>query len=224
MSHTRCWLQTLAAVCFSLIACGSARADYELFDDFNSLEFGPISGQDGWYAQHETSVVTSDPADLSNVVLSVTTDSTRAYKELLVLKGTVRMLFLRFRFGGQQNYSFGLSDLSRPTEFDDYEAELSMSNATNDFRVNDDGSYVVLSQLEPNVWYNCWILVNHLTEELQVWLHDRPGEPATAADQLDVEGQTVFGFRYGTAADLHSFFIKTGGGSGPSGPLYLDDI
>jgi len=132
-------------------------------------------------------VVASDPADLGNLVLSVTTDSTRLYKELRVLKGTVRMLFLRFRFEGQQNYSFGMSDLSRPTEFDDYEVELSMSNAMNDFLVNDDGSYVVLTELEPQVWYNCWILINHFDDEFQVWLHDRSTEPATAAGHLTLQ-------------------------------------
>ena len=57
-----------------------------------------------------------------------------------------------------------------------------------------------------------------------MWIHDRPGEGATAADQLAVDGRTEFGFRSSISHGLKTFFIKTGGGEGVAGPLLLDDL
>jgi hypothetical protein len=69
------------------------------------------------------------------------------------------------------------------------------------------------------------MLVDNANDVMQLWLHDREGEPALPEDQLvSDEGETEFEFRSGTPQDLKTFFIKTGGGSGPGGPLFLDDI
>lgn len=57
-----------------------------------------------------------------------------------------------------------------------------------------------------------------------MWLHARGLLPATGDDQLDSDGQTVFQFRNVHAGNLVNFFIKTGGGSGLAGPLYLDSM
>jgi hypothetical protein len=133
-------------------------------------------------------------------------------------------MFLRFRYEDQLNAGFGLSDLVSPYRFDHFEVELSLDNATADLRINDGGSYEVLSTLDPGLWYNCWLHVDNAEERIQVWLHPRPGEDAGPADQQEAEGQTIFSFRNGTGADLRTFFIKTGGGSGLEGPLLLDDI
>ena len=202
----------------------AARADFVLVENFEGLVLGPIDEQNQWNAAHDTSVVTLDPSGGTNQVLAVTTDSTHLYRPATILNGTVRMMFVRFRFGGQQNYSFGLSDHTFPDQFGHFEVELNMTNALNELRVNDDGQYEELGMLVPGTWYNVWLLVNNVTDETQIYLHDRPGDDATAADLLEVEGQTAFSFRDGSAGDLVTFFIKTGGGSGPSGPLYLDDI
>ncbi len=84
--------------------------------------------------------------------------------------------------------------------------------------------YEVLTTLEPHTWYNCWLLINNETETTDIFLHSRAGEGALMSDQLGYEGETSFIFRSGSALDLRTFFIKTGGGNGPSGPLYIDDI
>ncbi|MBU1951049.1 MAG: T9SS type A sorting domain-containing protein, partial [Candidatus Eisenbacteria bacterium] len=159
-----------------------------------------------------------------NQVLSVITNSTHLHKDLLIQDGTVRMLFLRFRYASQLSCSFGSSFASYPTQFGDFSVELSLTSTTNELRINNDGQYDVLTILEPNIWYNCWLLIDNLDNTTQVWLHSRPGEDANSFDQLEVEGEFDFGFRNGTTIDLKTFFVKTGGGSGVAGPLYLDDI
>jgi hypothetical protein len=203
---------------------GDTCADFVLIEDFDDLLPGPIDDQGGWYAQNDTSIVTTDPADAGNLVLAVTTDSTHLHREALLADGTVRMLFFRFRLGGQQNFSVGMSGSTFPDQFGEFEPELGMSNSTTELRINDGGMYDILTVLEPDTWYNCWLLINNIDDDSQVYLHAREGEAAESADQLDSEGQTVFEFRSGSAGNLVTYFIKTGGGSGPSGPLFLDDI
>jgi hypothetical protein len=219
--RTEYWV-AIGLLCVGVVSSGG-RAEFVKVEDFEALELGPIDDQAEWSAAHDTSVVAIDPVDDGNQVLSVATDSTRLYRPAYVLNGTVRMMFLRFRYAEQLNFSYGLSDSVYPSQFGHFEAELSMTSASSDFRVNDDGSYEVLTQLEPDVWYNVWVLVDNENDTTRIWLHDRPGSGAGWHDQLDADGQTVFGFR-GNGGDLRTFFIKTGGGSGPSGPLYIDDI
>jgi hypothetical protein len=219
--HGKCLGLAVLLACLSFEA---AYSDFVLVEDFEGLIPGPIDDQHGWFAAHDTSVVTDDPAGGDNQVLAVTTDSTRLYREARIPDGTVRMFFLRIRFADLQNYSFGMSDRLTPDQFHDFEPELSMTNASYDLRINDDGTYDVLDTLTPNTWYNVWMLIDNATDDTQVYLHNRPGQPATPEDLLDAEGQTVFDFRSGSAGDLVNFYIKTGGGSGSGGPFYIDDM
>jgi hypothetical protein len=203
---------------------GLAHADFILVEDFEDLIPGPIDEQGGWQAASSSSVVTTDPDGGENQVLAVTTESTHLHREVVLLDGTVRMFFLRFRYASQLNISFGLSDVANPSRFDHFESELSLTNATGQLRINDGCNYDVLTVLEPDTWYNCWMLIDNVNNTTQVWLHSRAGEGATAGDQLDAMGQTIFEFRNTNAADLVNFYIKTGGGMGPAGPLYIDDM
>ena len=214
---------TLLPNALFLIA-GIAQADFQIVEDFEGLIPGPIDGQNGWTAADIGSEVVVHPAGGDNQVLSVITESTHLYKEVLLIEGTTRMLFLRFRFGSQLSCSFGMSDVTSPSRFDHFEAELSLTNSTGELRINDGGTYRVLAVVEPDTWYSCWLLIDNASNEIQIWMHARGSQPATAADQLDVEGQTVFAFRNGGTNDLKTFYIKTGGGSGVVGPLLIDEI
>lgn len=207
-----------------LVGSGAALAAYVVIDDFNDLEIGPIVGQNDWHAADLTSVVALDPDLWGLQVLNVVTASTVLYHEATVLEGESRMLFTRFRYEDQLSVSFGMAQSSSPDQFGEFDVELSLTSTRDDLRINDDGTYVVLATLVPGQWYNCWLLVDNKTNTSSVWLHDRANEGATAADQLDIDGRTIFPFRGGTLADMRTFFVKTGGGSGISGPLILDDI
>ena len=99
-----------------------------------------------------------------------------------------------------------------------------MTNSPGELRINDDGNYEVLSVLDPEIWYNCWVLVDNLDDQSQVWLHSRGTQPASSEDQLDSEGQTIFGFRNGTTRDLINFYIETGGGNSPIDGRFISMI
>ena len=216
----------LLAVPFLLsVHASCARADFTLVEDFESLALGPIDEQAGWQATSSTSIVDVDPIWDVNQVLSITTDSSNLHRELIVTEGTKRMLFFRFRLGSQLSASFGMSDLFSPDRFDHFEAELSVTNAPTEIRVNDDGTYRVLTPLEEGRWYSCWMYLDNEADQIQVWMHTRDGLPALESDKLSAEELDVFGFRNGTRAnDLRTFYVKTGGGQGVVGPLYIDDI
>ena len=216
----------LSALLVITLCCSAAaaRAEFSLVESFDDLSPGNIHGQNGWVAAGTSSQVVADPANPDNQVLEITTESTTLHKDLLIPNGTVRTLFFRFRYANQLNYSFGMSDVASPDQFGHFESELSMSNATNELRIRDANNYDVLTPLTGHAWYNTWMLINNLGNNTQVYLHARPGELAGLGDRLDAEGQTVFDFR-GSAGDLLTFFIKTGGGNSVnSGPLYIDDI
>ena len=207
-----------------MLSLPAAQAQFAKVENFEALNVGPIDDQGGWTAVDDTSAVALDPADGQNQVLAVATDSTYLYHTAEILGDNTRMMFMRFRYAEQLNFSAGLSDRAHPDQFGHFEVELSMTNASSELRINDGGTYDVLTMLTPDTWYNVWVLVDNAADQSQVWLHDRPGDAATPDDQLDVDGQTLFEFRGDTSVDLLTFFIKTGGGSGPSGPLYIDDI
>jgi hypothetical protein len=209
----------------ALSAVSHTQGAFLRVDDFETMALGNVNAQNGWRAQGASSVVTTDPVDLENQVLAVTTDSTLLSKRLTILDSTVRMLFLRFRFKEQLNLSFGLSSSQFPDQFGDFQAELSLRNSWSELIVLDDDKYDVLADLEPGNWYNAWILIDNASDTYKIYLNGVVGGPAVESDLLDAEGQTAFAFRGGSAGDLLSFFIKTGSGNSKnSGPFYLDDI
>jgi hypothetical protein len=217
-------LFTLGMVC--VFGASGASAAFQTVEDFEQLSLGAIDGQGDWTAENDTSIVTADPFSTGNQILSVTTDSTYLYSPLVLPDGESHMVFLRFSFGGQQTYSFGLSAVANPDQFGLFEVELGMSNNSNVLNVNDGVVDESVITLQPDTWYNTWLFIDNASDTYQVWLHDRDGESALPTDLLATGGgQSEFLFRNGGDADLVSFFIKTGGGSSiNSGPLYLDDI
>ena len=166
----------------------------------------------------------ADPEDESNQVLELTVDTGVVHKPLLIAEGTSRMLFLRFRYEGQHNYSLGLSRLGSPTEFSDFGPELRKSGAMDELKIHDGTSYADLTVLEPAHWYNLWVQVNNDTRDSRVWLHDRGQADATSGDQLDASGQTVFDFRLDAPGDLIRLYLKAADGGSGRDPLWIDDV
>jgi len=219
-----------------LLAVGQAQASFRLFDDFEDEIVGPIDGQDDWDSAGGDNRVVADPADPVNQVLYVPSASSvlrkpLSAKDLVVADGTTRMLFMRMRVGDNQSISIGLSNMTYPREYSDFAPEIGMSNSseTLDLRAWDDadGNYEFLTSMEPDRWYNVWILIDSQVNEYMVWLNDGPGASATALDRLKApDGDATFEFRSAKVSDLFTFYIKTsGGGSGVNfGPVYFDDV
>ena len=134
------------------------------------------------------------------------------------------MLFLRFRFEGQHNYSFGMSHLASPVEYGDFGPELRKRAAFDRFSIHDGDRYEDLISLEPATWYNLWVLIDNAAGTSEVWLNSRVGEDAVDTDQLIVDGQATFNFRTNANSDLVNFFIKAADGGSGNDPLWIDDI
>jgi hypothetical protein len=230
----------MVGLCAALMVV-SAQAAFQVVEDFEGLTLDNIAGQNGWSASPGSNEVELDPADGSNQVLKVLTESGILNKAIsTITQGTTRMLFLRMRFEEHGEFSFGLSNLVNPSEYAEFEPELGMAAASasdpgNEFRVANGllptEVYDVLTTLLPGTWYNIWVLVDNTpvvgaSGTYQVWLNPDPGGDAQATDQLENSvAESVFGFRTTTGGDLIKFFIKTGGGFSPiDGRFYLDDI
>lgn len=211
-------------------------AVYRQFDDFQDEIIGPLNGQDAWYSQGGDNRIAEDPADPTNQVLYVPSESSIVRKSLIVEHtgvpdGTVRMMFMRIRVSQKQTFAVGLSGLRYPDEFSDFAPEIGLANSARnlDLRVwdDDEGKYEVLQTLAPDRWYNLWVRVDAFNNSYELWLNDVPGADAAEADKLAAgDGDDSFDFRSGTNSDLLTFFIKTAGGSSGTnfGPVYIDDI
>jgi len=222
--HPRIRGTAVALTLISSLLGTVARAEFITIEDFETLTPGPIGGQAGWTAPGTGSTVAADPVQTDAQVLSVLTESTHLFRELVVAQSASRMLFFRFRIENQASLSFGLSDVVHPDRFDHFEIELSVTNSPTTLRINNGGTYDALLPLQLGTWYNCWVWVDNGADSTQVWLHPRAGENATSADRLAFGDESAFAFRNGTGGDLATFYTKTGGGNGVDGPILLDDI
>lgn len=217
-------LAALLLACALMLATTPAAADYVMIDDFDDLVPGPIADQNDWRAPGSGSLVVVDPADAENLVLSVSTASTYLSHAALIPADADRMLFLRFRYEQQLNVSFGMSDQTLPFEVSDFDVELGLTSSSVELRINEGGDYTDLTGLASCCWYNCWLRIDNTANVTAIWLHDRPGERATEADRISVDGRDEFPFRGYSPDELKNFFIKAGGGDGVNGPFILDDL
>lgn len=217
-------LVPLWLIAASLGGVNKAEADYLLIENFEALDLGDIDGQNGWNASSLGGDVVTLPSEGDNQSLKLIVNSGVLYKPLTIANGEKRMLFLRFRYEGQHNYSFGMSHLSSPDEYDDFGPELRKSAALDNFKIHDGHTYADLTTLLPATWYNLWIYIDNDLGNSQVWLHDRDGEAPIATDLLDAEGQTVFDFRTDLNQDLVTFYLKAADGGSGNDPLWIDDI
>lgn len=206
------------------LSTGIARGEFLLVEDFEGLDLAPINGQNEWYASSQSSQVVTLPAEGPNQALKVVATPGVLHKGATIPHEETRTLFLRFRFEGHHAYSFGMSHLISPDEISHFGPELRRVSALDRLEIHNGLNYDVLDTLQPATWYNLWALVNNDSDDTQVWLHSRPGEGATPADQLDSGGQTVFNFRTETSIDLVKFYIKTADGGSGGDPLWIDDI
>ena len=228
-------ISVMASLCAGLFMAVSAQANFQIIENFDNLTLGNIDGQNGWRATPGSGFVVIDPTDFNNQVIKVITESGNLYKPAKIKQGTMRMVFLRFRFEKHCEFSFGFSSEPMPYMHEHFGPELGMASATasdpaNEFRVANGflsiGIYDGLKTIVPGTWYNIWILVNNASNTYQVWMTSGYGSSAQAIDRLvNSAKESLFRFRTLTDKDLIMFFIKTACGASPvDGQFYLDDI
>lgn len=220
-SVVRSWWLAWILVC---MAFAPARADFEVVDDFEAALIGPVDGLSGWSGGDTASVVALDPALSTNQVLAVGSESVHLYRELWIPEGVTRMLFFRFRFTDQVRACWGPSSEWDPDFLEHLDVELGLDDTAGSLCVADGGAISVLATLQPDRWYNCWLLIDHDGDELRIWLHSRGGDSANSGDLLTAGGQEVYGFGNFWAGDLLGFHIVPAEESGLTGVLFVDDI
>jgi glucose/arabinose dehydrogenase len=217
-------------------------AAWEKLADFEAHTVGTnVSSAGGWVSNGTptTTPVLLDPTGAANQVLAVQAfTSARVYLNNTTARipnNSTATLFLRFRFNGQKNYSFGMSDVAAPADFGAFESQFNHNNAANDARMRDAAAFTPLSPAsphQPNTWYNIWMVINNSTDTTTVYI-DSTTPPGASTSALQSNGaKTAFTFRNsggGTVAnDLLSFAVLTGGAGGTdeghNGELYIDDI
>ncbi len=226
----------LSAVLFTSIP---ASAQWTKIDDFQGHTTGqPVSSNGNWITSGSSSYpVIADPGNPANRFLSVVNSTNAvirlnqaANSDIHVPNGTTATLFVRFRFEGVINYSFGLSDVSTASGFTNYESQYAHNTPENSASVRDGGSFRPLapaSPLVPGVWYSLWMVVNNTTDTTTLYIDSTtaPGQSTSAIQSFGEK--TAFSFRNGTASNaLNALVILTSSGTpqAHTGTLHLDDI
>ena len=216
----------------ALLSVSAAQASWMMMDNFEGLTLGNIHGQNGWLLRTDAPAsdptagnVVVDPMVPSNKVLAVTTKNARIRKAQTIANNTTATLFTRFRFTGTKNFSFGMSDIAAAGgDFNDYESQINMNNTANELKIRDAGTADVLTTLNPDTWYNLWMVIDNASDTTRVYLNTGMNG-ATSGNQLSNGGQTAFVFRNsGAAQPMLNLLVMTGSNPDHAGPLYLDDL
>jgi hypothetical protein len=212
---------------------------FTLIDDFEGA-LGPLNGRFGEWFSNGGEVV-NDPAAAANRVAGFVggTGDRGSHIEATIAEGQTGTLFFRLMVGSDNsdlatpvlNWSVGMSDvaISGNGGFGDYEAQLNQNrDAGNDFpeevRVRDGSVFTSLEELEAQVWYKFWLVIDNQNDTTQVFAEG--GRLATRTLLQSRDGASTFTFRNSAAGpqanDLIRFFVRLSGSH--TGAFYLDDI
>ena len=195
-----------------------------------------VSARGGWSASAGSFVIVADPGNSANKVLSAPNNAVSnirlansANSSVSIPNNATATLFLRFRFHGTMNYSFGMSD--NPTtagdggNFGDYESQFNHNDTTNTAHYRDAGNFDNLSPaspLLPDIWYNIWMVINNASDMTTVYIDSTTAPGGTTSALQSSSGKTAFTFRNGVASNpLTTLLIMT---DGTAGTTYFDEI
>jgi hypothetical protein len=228
-----------AALFLTLLSPLSAFGAWQKVADFETHPLNSNVNSAGGWASNGSSATTPvilDPAGGSNRVLAVQAFTSATvylnHAAVEIPNNSTATLFLRFRFHGEKNYSFGMADVAAPTTFGAFEAQFNHNNANNNVRIRDWGTFTTLipaSPLQPNTWYNIWMVINNTTDTTTVYI-DSTTAPGSSTTAIQSNGsKTAFTFRNGAANNaLVAFAILTSGPGGSdeghNGQLLIDDV
>jgi hypothetical protein len=205
----------------------TARAEFTLIENFEGLAPGALSGQNGWIAGAESTIV-SDPAGGSNQVLEyVFGVQSGAYKALgasAIAEGATGTLFARFRFNTTANANFGFSDVAAPAVYNDFEAQINRQNGTA-IKGRDGTVFVDLAPLgsplladNVDTWYKIWVVANNATDSSRVFIQsDADGDFTIQIEVFSPDG--VLNFRFGTTTALITLMLRA-----QEGTVFWDDF
>ncbi|MFK7804813.1 MAG: Ig-like domain-containing protein [Anaerolineae bacterium] len=194
---------------------------WQSIENFNALSNGPIDGKNGWNASNSI-VVANDPDGNSGKVLSISGEDKSVYKPLPepILNHETGTLFFRMRRSGNPDAFGGLSDVSAPSNFSDFETQFGSQSATPEkFRVRDGANFLSANEaFQENDWYCVWIITDNAADNSQVYMRGGQFENST---RLLSNNIGLFDFRNGGSNSLQTFVARSGL---DAGTLFLDDI
>lgn len=199
-------------------------ANWTLLEDFDSLTVGPIDGQNGWSGTNNPRVQT-DPVDSGNQMLLMDEPETRTYKSLpseIPDSSAGSSLFFRLRREDSIDGFGGLSDVTMPDVWGDYEAQFGgRSEHASLFSIRDDNNFVTSNSLfNSHRWYCVWIIVNNSADSYEIYVQGDQFEEQT---QIQTgSGQSTFKFRNGGSESIKTFYGRMA--STFDGVTMIDDV
>jgi hypothetical protein len=98
-------LRVITLLCSLAAGLMTAKADFQLVEDFEEIPVGSLDGQRGWSAT--LGLVKGDPSQLGNQVASFEgAGSAAAYLPLLIADGTTATLFFRIYSEADHGHAF----------------------------------------------------------------------------------------------------------------------
>ncbi len=225
--------KTIIAVVASLSAAAPACASFILVDDFESYTVGTeVSAAAGsnWFQENSNVLdnVVTDPAvlapdSLTNQVLSYAnvtgTDNVLWNTEFSIAEGDTGTVFFRARLDNvSSNSNFGLTDTGTPSGFGDYHPQARFGQDSSDLSVRDGGSFRNVADIDEDVWYNIWLVVDNGADESLLYIQS--DEDSDFATQTQLSMGDPIDFRSDTTGTLSKFLLS----SGDNDVVYYDDI
>lgn len=191
---------------------------YTVIENFDALTLGSISDQNGWGGSglDGASVVFDSDID-DNKILQVRDDA-KIFKNFLGIgNNTNGTVYFRIKRDGLVDASVGVSDISSPTEFNDFENQVSFKNDDTIYANN--GDFLALSVFDQDVWNCVWIATNSTTDTYQIYMQ---GGELSQPENLASGNLSTFPYLNGEGSDdISTFFISL---NNSSGIFYIDDI
>ncbi|MEM8860451.1 MAG: hypothetical protein AAGD96_19175, partial [Chloroflexota bacterium] len=199
-------------------------ATWQIVENFNNLSIGDINGKGGWNGTGGAEVA-SDPLNSGNRALSLVEAETRSYKALPENVNNLESatLFFKIQRSGKVDGYGGLSDVSAPSDWSDFETQTGVkSNFETNFAVNGVGSDGPMTgdlTFATATWYCVWVTVDNDQDKYSVYVQ---GGQYAAQTQLSANASNVFDFRNGTNNPLRTFYARSG--EYFNQPIFFDDI
>src|SRR5688500_10482773 len=228
LARTRLGLMVLFCV---FTAAVSARADFQLVENFQDIPAGALQGQRGWTAT--LTQVKADPAQAGNQVASFEAGNGSAYLPLSIPEGATATLFFRAYSPEETalvDWFAGVSDvaISGIGAFGDFETQIGVAGAQSldKLKIRDgSGGNADSETFAPRVWYKIWVVIDNATDTYEVFMKGGDLAEQTQIDR-DSNGNTSFVFRNSAAGaqpnDLIRFLALTSAVHGS--PMLLDDL
>lgn len=205
----------LVAVAGLFSASLPARAAFSLFDNFDSYNTGPLSGQGGWVtsatAGAQTNVVAGVLTDKEAQVSSNSIPNYRALGGLSIPNAsTAATVFFNFKMAAApagNNFNFVITDVPTPgdtagsseVQFN-FDATAIPTGGTTTFRVRNGGNFEfvttggsIASEVVPvaGAEYRVWFVVNNSADNYQVFMQS--DDPSTGLSGAPHQITTITG-------------------------------